>query len=130
MLICTLGCLAVSVFQFQLLLFADKISAKRLTIIYIIIYIIVILNRLIFCKYASCSLTKLKLKLLKFFFREVIFLAQFFFVSFFMPVYSHVERLCRLLSNLIQEHQLIRKTKAAGSRPTACFKLERLRSLM
>ncbi len=72
LLICTLGYLAVSVFQFQFLLCAVKNSIQRLTIIYIIIYIIVILNRLIFCKYASCSLTKLKLKLLKFFFREVI----------------------------------------------------------
>ena len=71
-------------FSFSFFYLQLKNSVQRLTIIYIIIYIIVILNRLIFCKYASCSLTKLKLKLLKFFFREVIiFLAQFFFVSFF-----------------------------------------------
>ena len=35
-----------------------------------------------------------------------------------------------LSNSSIQEHQLIRKTKAAGARPTALFKLERLRSLI
>ena len=47
-----------------------------------------------------------------------------------MPVCRLVRKSCRPSNNSTLEHQLISKTKAAGTRPTALFKLERLRSLM